>query len=148
MAGRIVADMNYSGSCKCKQWKIRVSIAEPLSGLNPRVCDCDYCRSHPSAVISDPRMTIELIGASGNLVVNRNGDRLASFYHCTGCGELLAVGCEIDGRQRGAVNGLLLDQKDSLGDSVPIQPRLLSREEKLSRWGKLWGTLLEIQAGR
>ena len=86
-------------------------------------------------------MVIELIGDSGNVLANRNGDRLASFYHCVSCGDLLAVGCEIDGRLRGAVNALLLDQKDSLGESVPIQPRLLSSVEKLARWRKLWGEL-------
>lgn len=133
--------MKYFGSCKCKKWKISVSIAEPLGSLKPRVCDCDYCKSHPSAVISDPRMMIELVGANGNLVVDRNGDRLASFYRCSGCGELLAVGCDIDGRRCGAVNALLLEQRDSLGESVQIQPRLLSSSEKLSRWGKLWGSL-------
>jgi hypothetical protein len=36
---------------------------------------------------------------------------------------------------------LLLEQRDSLGESVQIQPRLLSSSEKLSRWGKLWGSL-------
>lgn len=133
--------MNYLGSCKCKKWKISVSIAEPLGNLNPRVCDCDYCKLHPSAVISDPRMTIELLSDSGSLIVNKNGDALASFYHCKDCGDLLAVGCQIDGHCRGAVNALLLDQKNILGEPVSIQPRLLSSAEKLSRWVKIWGRL-------
>ena len=133
--------MNYAGSCNCKKWKIRISIAEPLGSFNPRICDCDYCASHPSAVISDPRMKIELFGTTPDLVVNRNGDRLASFYHCNSCGELLAVGREVDGCLRGAVNALLLEQKDLLGNSVRIQPRLLSAGEKLLRWSQLWGSL-------
>jgi hypothetical protein len=133
--------MNYLGSCPCKKWKISVSTAEPLGSFNPRVCDCEYCQSHPSALISEPRMAIELLNNGGTLVVNGNGDALASFYHCDTCGELLAVGCEIDGQRRGAVNALLLDQKDSFGKPVPIQPRLLSAVEKLNRWGKLWGSL-------
>jgi hypothetical protein len=86
-------------------------------------------------------MEIQLRGDSINLVVNTNGDQLASFYHCASCGELLAVGCEINGALRGAANALLLEQRHSLGKSMPIQPRLLSSGEKLARWGKLWGTI-------
>ena len=85
-------------------------------------------------------MEIQLYGGD-KLTVNKNGDELASFYHCASCSELLAVGCEINGELRGAVNAQLLDQRDSLGPAVPIQPRLLSSAEKVGRWGKLWGTL-------
>ena len=86
-------------------------------------------------------MLIRLIGEAGDLVVNTNGDQLASFYHCANCREMLAVGCMIHGQMRGAVNSLLLDQKELLGASMPIQPRLLSADEKLDRWSKLWGSL-------
>ena len=91
-------------------------------------------------------MAIELIGDSCNLVTDRNGDRLAAFYHCSGCGDLLAVGCCIEGHLRGAVNALLLDQKSSLGGCVAIQPRLLSGAEKVARWGKLWGSLRGVDS--
>ena len=130
-----------SGSCKCKRWLIQVSTAEALSKLNPRVCDCSYCMAHPAAIISDPGMRIRLMGDASNLVVNKNGDELASFYHCAHCGDMLSVGCVIHGQLRGAVNSLLLDQQELLGASVPIQPRLLSVDEKLERWSKLWGSL-------
>jgi hypothetical protein len=56
--------------------------------------------------------------------------------------DLLAVGREIDGQLRGAVNSLLLEQNASLGPNVPIRPRLLSASEKLERWSKLWGKLI------
>jgi hypothetical protein len=97
--------------------------------------------THPAAIISDPSMVIRLIGNASKLKVNMNGDQLANFYHCSACGAMLAVGCLIGDRLRGAVNSLLLDQKGLLGASVPIQPRLLSAEEKLNRWSMLWGYL-------
>jgi hypothetical protein len=131
---------DYSGSCECKKWSIRVTTAA-LGDLNPRVCDCDYCSAHPSAVISAADMLIELFGNSDNLIADLNGDRLANFYRCKTCGALLAVGCAIGGQMRGAVNGLLLDQSGSLGATVKIQPRLLAANEKLVRWNKLWGKL-------
>jgi hypothetical protein len=90
-------------------------------------------------------MLIQLTGHVDNLAVNRNGDQLASFYLCAICGDMLSVGCMIDGQLRGAVNSLLLDQKDLLGAHIQIQPRLLSSNEKLSRWSKLWGSLEGVQ---
>lgn len=133
--------MHYLGSCKCKQWALIVSTEEPLGNLSPRVCDCDYCQSHPSAIISAPAMIIELMGEHDNLTTHKNGDELATFYRCKSCGEQLAVGREFDGELRGAVNAWLLDQKNSLGPSVAIQPRLLSADDKVKRWGTLWGKL-------
>jgi hypothetical protein len=133
--------MNYSGYCKCKRWAIQVSTAEDLRKFNPRACDCSYCVAHPAGLISEPDMHIRLLGNASDLVVHKNGDELASFYHCVHCGEMLAVGCVIAGQSRGAANALLLDQKALLGATVQIQPRLLSADEKLIRWSRLWGRL-------
>ncbi|WP_444959441.1 hypothetical protein [Microbulbifer sp. VVAC002] len=72
---------------------------------------------------------------------NQNGDQLAVFYHCKGCNQLLAVGCNINSQLRGAVNLNLLKGVDRLGDPIQVQPRLLSADQKLERWGKLWGFL-------
>jgi hypothetical protein len=133
--------MNYLGSCKCRKWSVVVSVEVALQSLNPRVCDCEYCQSHPSAVISHPSMKTDVEGKRADLTESKNGDQLASFFQCKDCGDLLAVGREIDGTMRGAVNAWLLDQKDSLGESIQIQPRFLSASEKLERWKKLWGVL-------
>lgn len=133
--------MNYSGLCKCKTWGIRISVAEHLRNLSPRVCDCEYCKAHPSAVISHPDMKFDLVGDKNLLTVSQNGDKLATFYHCTACGDLLAVGREINGRSRGAVNALLLDQRAELGEHMAVQPRLLAATDKLRRWEEVWGEM-------
>ena len=70
-----------------------------------------------------------------------NGDQLANFYYCDYCGDFLAVGCNLHGQLRGAVNSNLLHSSNQLGKSIQIQPQLLSSDEKLDRWGKLWGVL-------
>lgn len=134
--------MNYFGFCACRTWRLEVSTEGALQRFNPRVCDCAYCQSQPSTgLISDPQMQIELRGDRAEVKEEQNGDRLATFYRCAQCGDLLAVGCELGGRRRGAVNAFLLDQKSSLGNSIAIQPRLLKAPEKLARWDKLWGSL-------
>jgi hypothetical protein len=133
--------MIHTGSCQCKRWSIAIETAKPLQSFNPRVCDCGYCAAHPAALVSDPSMITRVSGNSAELVVNSNGDQLAGFYHCAQCGDMLAVGCMIDGQLRGAANAMLLEEKPLLGPSVAIQPRLLPAQEKLKRWGTLWGRL-------
>jgi len=131
--------MIYKGSCNCNRWQVEVEVTTSLGDFNPRSCDCDYCKNTPSAIISDPNMKIDLVG--GKVAINKNGDRLANFYHCDFCGDLLAVGCDFNSQLRGAVNANLLRDVNQLGKSVKVQPRLLRADEKLDRWGKLWGQL-------
>ena len=131
--------MLYKGSCKCNRWRVEVKITEPLDSFAPRICDCSYCQDNPSRIISDPKMAIEFIGEG--VSIRKNGDQIANFYHCNDCGILLAAGCRLDGQLRGAVNSNLLHDSNQLGEPIQIQPRLLSTDEKLERWNKLWGVL-------
>lgn len=84
-------------------------------------------------------MMIEFLG--GEIEMIKNGDELANFYNCNYCGDFLAVGCTINGKLRGAVNSNLLHGSCKLGKSIKVQPRLLKPNEKLDRWGRLWGML-------
>lgn len=78
-----------------------------------------------------------------DLKIENNGDALASFYRCPGCSSLTVVACEISGELRGAVNADILDCAGSLGGIVNVSPKRLNAEEKLDRWGNLWGTIHE-----
>lgn len=135
--------MRYSGSCQCQRWQVDLRLDVPLEQLHPRVCDCSYCQAHPSRILSDPAMSVAFTGEG--LSIHQNGDQLAHFYHCKACGQLLAVGCELNGQLRGAVNADLLVEAKQLGETVQIQPRLLSADEKLARWNKLWGALSDLR---
>lgn len=135
--------MQYEGSCSCRKWKVLVNLPSSINDFNPRVCDCSFCQSNPSAVISDPEMEVVLQGSG--LTIAKIGDQLANFYSCIGCGDILAVGRDFDGQLRGAVNSNLLLDRSLLGPSVAIQPRFLSADEKLDRWGKLWGALKVVE---
>ncbi len=131
--------MLYSGSCNCNRWQVEVDVTKPLGEFNPRICDCNYCQNNSSAIISDPNMVVYFVG--GEITIYQNGDQLANFYCCDCCGDLLAVGCILNGQLRGAVNPNLLRNANQLGKPIKIQPRLLSADEKLERWGKLWGVI-------
>lgn len=131
--------MLYKGSCKCKRWRVEVRLAVPFEDLSLRVCDCNYCQTNPSSIISDPSMSAVFFG--DGISIKQNGDQLANFYHCKNCTVLLAVRCNINDQFRGAVNSNLLQSANQLGKPVKIQPKLLSADEKLERWNKLWGLL-------
>ena len=133
--------MKRSGACPCQSWSVFIWTDQAPEALHPRRCDCDHCQAHPSEVLSGPDMRAEIHTDTGDLTIHTNGDGLASFYHCATCEALLAVGRVFDGQLRGAVNALLLEHREALGEALPIQPRLLSAEEKLARWAGLWGTL-------
>ena len=119
--------MIYKGSCKCGLWQANMDLAKSLRDLSPRVCDCEYCQSHPSAIVSDPEMTINLIGDTPK--ISKNGDQLAGFYCCSQCNYLLAVGCNLKGTLRGAVNHALFGGAELFGEPIQIQPRLLQKNK-------------------
>jgi hypothetical protein len=127
------------GTCNCGQWQVSVRVNKSAGDLNPRICDCEYCKAHPSALISDPSMEIDFTG--GRATFDQNGDRLAKFYRCESCGDLLAVGCYLSDVLRGAVSSQLFGNTYRFGEPILIQPWKLSGKERLERWGKLWGVI-------
>jgi len=88
-------------------------------------------------------MKIEFTG--GKYTFDQNGDRQAKFFRCNYCGDLLAVGCHINGELRGAVSSDLFDETCRFGETVKIQPWRLSSKERLERWDKLWGFLYGVE---
>lgn len=138
------------GFCSCGHWQVRIVLEKPLCDLTPRRCDCEYCRrdavgreSDSDALVSDPGMKIALVGEA--LTIHQNGDRLAQFYRCHNCNDLLAVGRRINGVLRGAVNARLLGSLSQFGEATQVQPRLLTSDEKQQRWATLWGVLSGVK---
>lgn len=84
-------------------------------------------------------MMITFSGGQSSII--KNGDKLANFYHCDYCDDFLAIGAKLNGQLLGAVNSELLYSSNQLGKPILIQPWLLSSDEKLDRWGNLWGVL-------
>ena len=134
--------MKYLGQCSCGKNKVVVEAAIDFKQLVPRSCDCDSCQSLslPAAMVSDPALNISIVKEGGGLQTRKNGSEQASFLHCKRCDQLLAVGVNIDGKYRGAVNAFLF-QDINFSEAIPVQPRLLSQEEKIKRWNEIWGNL-------
>jgi hypothetical protein len=134
--------MKYYGACSCSTCRTEFETDLPLSEFQPRICDCQYCQQNPGQLLSHPSAQIRVLAdIASQLTANKNGGTSARFYHCKNCNDFVCVGVEIDQRMRGVLNSNLLTDREALGESIPIQPRLLSDQEKLDRWKKLWSHL-------
>jgi len=139
--------MIFKGKCSCSLCSVTFETEKTLSDYQPRVCDCSYCADNPGKPISEHGTVIKVTTAgSTDLVCRRNGDLLADFYHCKNCDDLIVAGKAIEGNWLGALNSELLDDCSKLAEVVPVQPRLLSPQEKVERWKRVWSTLV-MEAG-
>ena len=133
--------MKFLGKCKCGNSSVLLQGVESLGELNPRICDCDFCKNNPSAIVSGPNLAITISSQEGGFTKRSNGSDQAVFYHCSGCNQMVAVGAEIAGQLKGALNAHMLDCQEHLGEAIAVQPKLLAPHEKLERWSSIWGAL-------
>ena len=136
------------GSCHCGRLRLEFSTALDLAGFTPRSCDCSFCRKHGAAYISDPGGRLSVCVSPGSLLRYRQGSKTAEFLVCGQCGVLVAVAFEHASRIYGAVNAGCLDGHAGFGEPVPASPQMLSPDEKISRWLKLWIPDVELVASR
>jgi hypothetical protein len=128
-----------SGACHCGNIVVELTLAESPGSYRPRVCDCEFCRKHGAAYVSDSKgsMLIE-IKAPRELVRYRQGSRSADFLLCMKCGVLVAVLYEDDERMYAAINARAVDVSAHWGDAQSVSPKELSAAEKAARWRDVW----------
>ena len=121
----------YTGSCQCGNVSFTLTLPKPLNTFTPRACDCDYCTSHGAMYVSHPLGNLSF---NSKTIIDKEsqGSRQAIFHKCRNCHQLIGVSCNIDGQERGTINANLLDNKDVLKAAVPVSPKLLNAEEKLT----------------
>jgi len=134
--------MKHTGKCNCGNCEVVVETPLELGRLAPRICDCDFCQTYSSAMVSDIELDITLLIKKAGLNISTNGSGQASFYHCRCCDQLLAVGATISGDSRGAVNADLFKNRNQFAPPAAIQPKFLSPLERVERWTKIWGSLV------
>ena len=134
------------GSCHCGRLQLDFRSALAASVLQPRACDCSFCRKHGAAWVSDPdgELCITELDADA-LGEYRQGAELARFLLCRNCGVLVAVMFEQEAVRYAAVNAGCLDPGAILGATAPVSPQRLAPEEKTARWKKLWMTRVELR---
>jgi len=133
------------GSCHCGCLQVEFATRLSPSGINPRACDCSFCRKHGAAYISAPGGRLRIVASSAtDLLTYRQGSEAARFQLCGRCGVLVAVTYAQADRLFGAVNAGCLDASIALGPRVAASPQLLGPEQKIGRWLQLWVPDVEL----
>jgi len=136
------------GGCYCGNILVIASFSQDLATINPRICDCDFCRKHVAAYVSDPLGSFH-IQVRNELEFNRfrQGSNTAEMLLCRTCGVMVAAIYREAHRLFGALNVRALDSRLSFGPERDVSPKLLSPAQKVQRWRDIWfpDVLLEAQ---
>ena len=134
-----------TGQCQCGKLRLTFETALPNEQLIPRACDCDFCRQRGAAYVSDPlgRLVIEA-DAQASLQTVRQGSETADFIQCRHCGDVVAVVFDDGSTRYGTLNANCLAVRTLLPAAQSASPKLLSVEEKMQRWKKLWVSGVKI----
>ena len=128
----------FTGGCHCSNITVSVELTGAASSCSPRACDCEFCRRHGAAWVSDPQGSLLLhvqdLRGTGRY---RQGAGIAEMLVCRNCGVLVAAlwqGPQV----HGVVNANVLEARDSLAAVQPVSSKSLSAEAKMNRWQKIW----------
>jgi hypothetical protein len=127
------------GGCHCGNLRIEARLTKPSESYNPRECDCEFCRKHGAAYVSDPQGKLTIaISDPGALSRYRQGNALAEMLVCRQCGVLAGALFAADGQLFGTVNVQALEGSHSFGARQAVSPRKLNAAEKTRRWQDIW----------
>src|SRR5215469_1071267 len=107
------------GGCHCGNITVRVELERAPDAYAPRACDCEFCRKHGAAWVSDPRGSL-LIQIRDEADTGRyaQGDRLAEMLLCRNCGVLVGALWR-EQRLYGVVNASVLAQRVAFAGTKP-----------------------------
>ena len=116
---------------------MEIPLAPPT--YNPRVCDCDFCRKHGAAYISDPQGSVRIhVKDSHQFGRYLQGSGIAECLICRNCGVLVGVVYEDGGRVYAGINSKVIDGNPGFAEEVPVSPKALSDDQKIERWKDIW----------
>jgi hypothetical protein len=81
-----------TGACHCGNIELEMGFSLPPDSYHPRACDCDFCRKHSAAYVSDAEGSLDIrIKSERGRATCRQGSALAEFLFCNYCGVLTCV---------------------------------------------------------
>jgi hypothetical protein len=134
------------GGCHCGNLRVTAHLTREPREYVPRACDCDFCRKHGAAYVSDPRGSVRIrLAAEGDCSRYRQGSGSAEFLICGRCGVLVAVLHGSGGRVYATVNSRALTVGTAFPAEQPVSPQRLSANEKIRRWQEVWFADVEVE---
>lgn len=129
----------HTGGCHCGNLSVTMHLAGNPGAYAPRACDCDFCRKHAAAYLSDPQGRLAIRIRDTSLASHyRQGSGRAEFLACARCGVLVAVCYADDSRLYAAINARIFDEPGMFAAETPVSPRLLAANDKILRWKAAW----------
>lgn len=130
---------SVSGGCHCGNVQVDLELTREPSSYSPRACDCDFCRKHGAAYLSDPQgaLTIRIRDAADTKNY-RQGNGLADCLFCKNCGVLVGAFYHGDDRVIGVVNVRAIAGGIQFAPEQSVSPKALSGDEKIARWQDIW----------
>jgi hypothetical protein len=136
-----------NGRCHCGNLSLALGLPKPLPHYHPRACDCAFCRKHGARYLADPAGSLRIrVRDAAELVIYHQGSGIAECLICGRCGVLVAITYRDGDRLYAVANASVLDDAETLGDSLPVSPRTLSADEKIARWKQLWFSDVRLEA--
>jgi hypothetical protein len=127
-----------AGGCHCSNITVSIELTRDPSGYSPRACDCEFCRRHGAAWVSDPQGSL-LIQIREHRDAGRyaQGAGIAEMLLCRNCGVLVAALWQ-GPHLYGVLNANALEARASFAAAQAVSPKSLSTESKMSRWQEIW----------
>lgn len=134
-----------SSGCHCGNILVDLELTRAPETYNPRACDCDFCRKHDAAYVSDPQGSLAIRIKNERLSgTYRQGSGQAEFLFCRNCGVLVGVLYRNDARLFAAVNAKAVSGGTPFGPEQTVSPKSLSANDKVKRWHDLWFSNVSI----
>ena len=125
---------------------MQATLTRPAHDYAPRACDCDFCRKHGAAWLTDPAGSLYLQHSGGDSAAYyRQGSDQAEFIVCAHCGVLVMATYRSEARLFAALNVRAIDGAPAFAPEQVAQPRLLSAQDKPLRWQQLWFADVRIE---
>ncbi len=130
---------HYHASCHCGAIELNFELVQAPEHYQPRACDCDFCRRHSAAFVSDPAGSLSIrCTDAAKLGRYRQGSGTAECLLCRECGVFVGAICEVDGTRYGTVNRRVLLEDPGFAAEVCVSPKVLDAGAKVNRWKDVW----------
>ena len=131
---------HYCGSCHCGAIAVEIETSSAAKVLQPRACQCSFCRRHGAGTVADPhgRATIRA-QASHEITRYKFAEKTAEFLICATCGTYIAALIQDGDAARSTinVNGLGIDALRT-PDPQPVSYDGETVDERIARRKQRW----------
>jgi hypothetical protein len=130
---------NLEGGCHCGNIALQLELPHAPPTYRPRACDCDFCRKHGAAWVSDRQGALVIRLRSADCAgIYRQGSGVAEMLYCRDCAVLVAALYREADKLYGVANARSIAAGACFGAEQPVSPRTLAAAEKVTRWHALW----------